>query len=133
MTDRASFQSFAGAALRIVAGALFAYHGATRILGFLATGPQPSIGSQPWFGGLFQLTIGALVAVGWFTRPAAAAGAATMAFAYIQLHGRIVTASWAFLPTVHGGELAALYAVIFLVFAVSGAGGFSIDCGRGRG
>jgi putative oxidoreductase len=125
--------SFTGAALRIVSGALFAYHGATKILGFLATGPQPAVGSQPWLGGLFQLAIGALVAVGLFTRPAAAVGAAVMVFAYVQMHWRIVTATWAFLPTVHASELAALYAVVFLVFAVSGPGGFSIDRSRGRG
>jgi putative oxidoreductase len=77
--------------------------------------------------------IGALIALGLFTRPAAAIGAAVMAFEYIQLHWRIVTASWTVLPTVHGSELAALYGLVFLVYALGGAGGFSIDRSRGRG
>jgi len=40
------------AALRMVAGAAFSFHGMQKILGWLAHGKQPPIGSQIWFGGI---------------------------------------------------------------------------------
>lgn len=133
MTERTPSASLAGAALRIVAGAMFACHGAQKILGFLATNPQPAVGSQVWFGGLIELVGGALIALGLFTRPAALLASGTMAVAYFQFHWKLVTDHWKFLPIVNGGEPAVLYCFVFLVFAVSGAGAFSIDSARSRG
>jgi len=133
VTERTPSASLAGAALRIVAGAMFACHGAQKILGFLATNPQPAVGSQVWFGGLIELVGGALIALGLFTRPAALLASGTMAVAYFQFHWKLVTDHWKFLPIVNGGEPAVLYCFVFLVFAVSGAGAFSIDSARSRG
>ncbi|HEU4728737.1 MAG TPA: DoxX family protein [Kofleriaceae bacterium] len=126
MTDRARLQSLAGAALRIVAGAMFALHGAQRILG----GGGPPAGSQPWIAQLIALVCGGLVALGLFTRPAALVASATMAIAY--LFGKLAIPHWHFLPTVSSSELTLLYCFVFLVFGLSGAGALSIDGMRGR-
>ena len=133
MTERTHAASLAGAALRIVAGAMFACHGAQKILGWLATNPQPAVGSQIWFGGLIELVGGALIALGLFTRPAALLASGTMAVAYFQFHWKLVTDHWKFLPIVNGGEAAVLYCFVFQAFAVSGAGALSIDSARRRG
>jgi len=132
MADRSSLQSFAGAALRIVAGAMFACHGAQKILGWFTDKPTQPVGSQLWIGGLIELSCGILVALGLFTRPAALLAAGTMAVAYFQFHWKLATEHTMFLPIKNGGELAVLYCFVFLVFAISGAGAYSLDRRRGR-
>jgi len=133
MTDRVRVQSLAGGILRIVAGAMFACHGAQKILGVLTTPEhQPPVGSQLWFGGIIELVGGILIALGLFTRPAALLASGTMAVAYFQFHWKLALGSWKFLPIVNGGEPAVLYCFVFLVFAVSGAGALSLDGRRGR-
>jgi len=134
MTDRVRVQSLAGGVLRIVAGAMFALHGAQKILGVLTPpGQQPAVGSQIWFGGIIELVGGILIALGLFTRPAALLASGTMAVAYFQFHWKLALDGWKFLPIVNDGELAVLYCFLFLVFAVSGAGALSLDGRRGRG
>ncbi len=133
MTDRAGLQSFAGAALRIVAGAMFAFHGAQKILGVLTPpGSQPAVGTQLWFGGLIELVGGILIAIGLFTRPLALLASGTMAVAYFQFNWKLAMDGYKFLPIVNKGELAVLYCFVFLFFGLSGAGAFSIDSNRGR-
>ena len=55
------------ATLRIVAGALFAFHGAQKILGVYSQF-SPPVGSQIWIGGVIELVGGALIALGVLTR-----------------------------------------------------------------
>jgi len=133
MTTRARVQLLAGAVLRVVAGAMFAFHGAQKVLGVLATNGQPPVGSQLWIGGVIELVGGALIALGLFTRPAALLASGTMAVAYFQFHWKLALDHGKFLPAVNGGELAVLYCFVFLVFAVSGAGAYSLDARHGRG
>lgn len=135
MADRSHLQSLAGAALRIVAGLMFACHGAQKLLGwFGGAGQQPHAWSQVWFGGVIELVCGILIALGLFTRPAALLASGTMAVAYFQFHWKVQEAGAAsrFLPISNGGELAALYCFVFLVFALSGPGIYSLDRRRGR-
>jgi putative oxidoreductase len=136
MADRASAQSFAYAALRVVSGAMFAFHGAQKVFGVLG-GKVPPMWTQLWFGGVIELVCGILIAIGLFTRPAALLASGTMAVAYIQFHWfnpmDSAFADWRFLPIVNKGEMAVLYCFVFLVFAVGGAGPASIDNQRGRG
>jgi putative oxidoreductase len=134
MSDRVRVQALAGGVLRIVAGAMFACHGAQKVLGVLAPpGHQPAVGSQLWIGGVVELVGGILIALGLFTRPAALLASGTMAVAYFQFHWKLALENWKFLPIVNGGELAVLYCFVFLVFALSGAGALSLDGRRGRG
>jgi putative oxidoreductase len=132
MTNRAGLQSFASAALRIVAGGMFAFHGAQKLFGVLSVpGHQPAMWSQLWFGGIIELFGGLLIALGLFTRPAALLASGMMAVAYFQFHWKLVIDGNKFLPIVNGGELAVLYCFVFLCYAVAGAGPVSLDARRG--
>lgn len=132
MADRASAQSFAYAALRIVSGAMFAFHGAQKVLGVL-TDHQPPVWSQLWIGGVIELVGGILITLGLFTRAAALLASGMMAVAYFQFHWKLTMDGYMFVPLVNKGEPAVLYCFIFLMFAMSGAGPSSIDAQRGRG
>jgi putative oxidoreductase len=133
MSDRARFQAMAGAALRIVSGAMFALHGAQKLFGFPVPMPMKiEIASQLGIGAIIELVCGILIALGLFTRPAALLASGTMAVAYFQFHWKLAMGHWMFLPMVNQGEPAVLYCFIFLVFAVSGAGLYSLDARRGR-
>lgn len=132
MADRSNTQSTAFAALRIVAGFMFACHGAQKLLGWFDSPGQPSAFSQMWFGGIIELVGGLLICLGLFTRPAALIASGTMAVAYFQFNWRFVFAGSKFVPIMNGGELAVLYCFVFLVFAVAGGGAYSLDASRGR-
>jgi len=113
------------AMLRIIAGALFMFHGIQKIFGVL-TEYQPPVGSQLWIGGVLELVCGLAIALGLFTRWAAFLASGMMAVAYIQFH-------WKFrfddglLPAVNQGELALLYAFVFLFMASMGDGPWSLS------
>ncbi len=131
MIDRAKLQNVSYIALRIVAGTMFALHGAQKLLGVLTTEPGPAMGSQMWFGGLIELVCGVLIAIGLFTRPAAFLASGTMAVAYIQFHWKGAMGSGLF-PAVNGGELALLYCFVFLAIVAGGPGLLSLDRLRGK-
>ena len=123
--EKCSDQAYA--LLRIVAGFMFAFHGAQIILRVFAEGfPPASVGSQMWFGGLIELIGGLLVMVGFQTRWAAFLCSGTMAVAYFQFHwkfqlGRMI------LPSLNQGEPAVLYAIIFLLIACRGGVKWCLD------
>ena len=114
------------AALRIVAGFLFACHGAQKVLGVFG-GPHPDLPTaMVWAAGLIELVGGALIALGFQTRWAAFVCSGQMAVAYFFVHqGR------GLFPIENGGEPAALYSFVFLFIAVQGAGIWSLDAMRG--
>ena len=109
------------AALRIVAGAMFAFHGVQKITGWQSQ-LMPPVGSQLWVGGLIELVAGTLIALGLFTRPAALLASGTMAVAYLQFHWKLAFANAMWLPALNKGELAALYCFVFLLIAARGSG-----------
>jgi len=118
---------WAFAALRLVAGAMFAMHGVQKILHFPPGSTAPQLGSQVWIGGVIELVGGALIAIGLFARIAAFLASGTMAVAYFQFHWKLALGGWKWLPGVNKGELAALYCFVFLLVAAHGAGRLSID------
>jgi putative oxidoreductase len=120
------YQGEAYAALRIVTGFLFAFHGMQKIFGVLSQHPSPAFGTQVWFGGIIELLGGLAVMVGFQTRLAAFLCSGTMAVAYFQFHWKFQGGP-ALLPAVNEGELAALYAFVFLYIATHGPGRFSFD------
>jgi putative oxidoreductase len=124
----ARFADHTYALLRIVAGFLFSFHGAQKILG-LFTEQQPPIGSQIWIGGLIELVGGLLIMLGFQTRLAAFLCSGTMAVAYFQFHWKLQTGP-AFFPTVNKGELAALYCFLFLFVSCRGGVRWCIDKGK---
>jgi len=113
------------ALLRIVAGLLFLWHGASKLVGFPVPVPE-----APTFilyvAGPIELFGGALVMIGLFTRWSAFLCSGLMAAAYWMAHG-----TKALFPLQNGGELAVLYCFVFLFLAARGAGIWSVDAIRG--
>ena len=108
-------------ALRVVAGFMFALHGATKLFGFLG---QKADLSDPMMltAGVIEFFGGVLIAVGLFTSPVAFLASGEMAVAYFKAH-----APSSFWPTVNKGELAVLYCFLWLFVAARGAGPYSLD------
>jgi putative oxidoreductase len=106
------------ALLRIVAGFLFAFHGAQLVFGLFSDSHVP-LGSQMGLGGLIELVSGLLVMVGLQTRLAAFLASGTMAVAYFQFHWRFQGGAKLF-PAMNQGELSALYCFLFLYLACRG-------------
>jgi len=109
--------------LRIVAAFMFMIHGTQKWLGFPVPRASPTtLMSLSGAAGLLELVGGALLLVGLFTRPVAFVLAGLMAFAYFITH-----APQDFWPIVNRGELAALYAFVFLYLSAAGGGPWSVD------
>jgi putative oxidoreductase len=112
--------------LRIMAGFTFSLHGFQKLFGlFGGMGGQGAVTVFPsllWTAGLLELSGGLLVLFGLFTRPVAFIVCGEMAVAYFGQH-----APKGFWPILNGGELAVLYAFIFLYLAVTGPGPISLD------
>ena len=124
----APFAEGAYALLRIVSGALFAFHGVQKVFGVL-TEHQPPLGSQIWIGGVIELVCGTAIALGCFTSPAAFLASGTMAVAYIQFHWKLQFGA-AFFPAVNQGEPAVVFCFLFLYIACKGSGCCSLRTGR---
>lgn len=122
-----SYVTHCYAALRVVAGFLFLWHGVQKLFAF----PSPMTGAPPFIiygAGPIELVCGVLVMVGLFTRWAAFIASGEMAFAYWIGHG-----TKALLPLQNQGELAVLYCFIFLHISAQGAGIWSLDKSRNKG
>ena len=122
------FQEPVYAALRLVAGVMFMFHGLQKMFGVLG-GKAASFSANPqmWFGGLIELVCGVAIAAGLFTRWMALLASGTMAVAYWQFHVKGDFSGAHLLPIVNKGELAALYCFVFLFIAVRGPGQASLD------
>jgi putative oxidoreductase len=119
------------AATRILAGLMFMAHGLQKIFGLWGGVPAEAPAFIKWGAGSIELVTGALIAVGWFTAPAAFLASGTMAVAYFI--GHVAPAKGNILPIVNKGELAALYCWVFLFMAAKGSGIWSVDGSRAKG
>jgi putative oxidoreductase len=108
--------------LRFVAALIFFSHGTQKLLGFPASDFAPPPFSLPWIAGVLELTGGALLIVGLFTRPVAFVLSGLMAFAYWLAHAPKST-----FPALNGGDAAILYCFIFLYLVFAGGGPWSLD------
>jgi putative oxidoreductase len=116
-----SRSSIALGVFRIIAGLLFLAHGSGKVFGFPG-GPAAALGSWPgWWSGILEVVLGALIALGLFTRVAAFIAAGIMAVAYFWVH--FPESFW---PNVNGGESAVLFCFAFLMFVVTGPGGVAV-------
>ena len=107
--------------LRIVAGFLFALHGAQKLFGFL--GERADLSNPTMLiAGIIEFGGGTLIALGLLTSIAAFLASGEMAVAYFMVHAKS-----SFFPTVNKGELAVLYCFLFLFIAAHGAGPISLD------
>ena len=115
--------------LRIVTGYLFLTHGTAKLLGMphvpMFDGLQ--VLSLIGFAGIIEIVGGALLLIGFLTRPVAFILSGEMAFAYFMgyaPHGNVLV------PMLNQGELAVVYCFVFLFFAGAGAGAWSVDAMR---
>ena len=114
------------AIFRIVMGVLFAFHGLQKIFGWPPMqgggggGPLPPL---LVVGAWIELVGGLLIAIGFLTGWAAFICSGEMAVAYFMAHA----SKGGPLPIVNHGELAAVYAWVFLYIAAHGAGIWSVD------
>lgn len=124
------YQEQVYAVLRMVAGAMFSFHGIQKVFRVLIDLP-PEVGSQLWIGGVIELVAGVLILLGWQTGIAAFISSGQMAVAYFQFHWQFSTGP-AFFPTINKGELAVLYCFVFLYMACRGSGIWSVDRALGK-
>lgn len=133
LTARAwDFTPTAVAILRIGAGLLFMQHGLQKLFGLFGgfggtPGATAPLVSLMGLAGVLELGGGLLLILGLFVRPVALILAAEMVVAFIQAH-----LPQGGMPIQNGGELALLYALIFVFLAARGAGPLSVDARQGR-
>lgn len=118
-------------ALRVVAGFMFLQHGAQKLFGWLGgfggtPGQTAELMSLMGLAGVLEFFGGALILLGLLTRPVAFLLAGQMAVAYFRAH-----APQGFWTIQNGGELAALYAFVFLLLVAIGPGSVSLDAALG--
>ena len=117
------FEPYAYVLLRVVAGLLFLFHGLQKF-GVLGGG-MVSIFSLRGAAAIIEALGGAFIMIGFATSPVALLCSGEMAYAYFTVHqpnGR-----W---PIQNQGELAALYAFIFLYISTRGGGLLSVSGGK---
>ncbi len=106
--------------MRLIAGFLFACHGAQKLFGVLG-GPQMLHNPMMLAAGIIEFIGGVLIALGVFTTFAAFIASGEMAFAYFMGH-----APHGFWPILNHGELAVVYCFVFLYIASRGDGVWSL-------
>lgn len=123
MFDRLSaYAPQALAVLRIITALLFLAHGTQKLLGFPASEMSPPMFSIFWFAGVIEIVAGIMIAIGFFTRPAAFIASGTMAVAYWMAH-----APASFFPVNNGGDGAVLFCFVFLYLVFAGPGAWSVN------
>jgi putative oxidoreductase len=114
------------AVLRVVAGFLFACHGAQKLFGAFADPSRPAepvaLVSLMGLAGVIEFFGGLLIAIGAVAGPAAFLASGMMAVAYFMAH--FPNGFW---PIQNRGELAVVYCFLFLFIAARGAGPWSVD------
>lgn len=120
------YQPQALAVLRIVTAYLFLLHGSAKLLGapHVAMFDNLQLMSLTGLAGVLELVGGALLLLGWFTRPVAFLLSGQMAVAYFMMHAK---AGNFWLPLLNGGEAAVLFSFVFLYLFVAGPGAWSVD------
>ena len=124
-----AFAPHAHGLMRIMSGLIFFEHGLQKFAGFPPgdmAGMGLALNNPGAFAGIIELVCGALITLGWLTRPAAFLASGTMAAAYFIGH-----APQNFFPVNNGGDAAILYCFLFLFLACAGPGKWSVD-GKGK-
>jgi putative oxidoreductase len=126
LAGTARWAPIALAVLRIGAGLLFMQHGAQKLFGMLGgAGPQGGsvpLMSQMGLAGVLEFFGGLLIVLGLGTRFVAPILVVEMLAAYVIAHMPQGGA-----PVQNGGELALLFALVWLALTFLGAGALSVD------
>src|SRR5689334_15924921 len=110
------YSPYCYALLRIVAGLMFALHGAQKLFGWPIPGP-PGLTPLLKAAAIIELIGGLMIALGLLSSFAAFICSGEMAVAYFMMHAP--HGPW---PLGNGGEPAVLYCFIFLSIASHGSG-----------
>ena len=113
------------ALLRIIAGLMFAMHGAQKLFSWPIPGPPPPLPPMFLVAGILELVLGLLIAIGFLTGYAAFIASGEMAVAFFYQH--VYVSGKGLLPIANGGEPAVLYCLLFLYIAAQGSGVWSVD------
>ena len=115
---------YALSALRIFVGLTFFQHGTHKYFNFPSGQSFEGINLATMHGwaGTIELVAGALILIGFLTRPAALLAAGEMAVGYFLMH-----APQSFFTSKNGGEPAYLFCFVFLFFVFAGPGPISFD------
>lgn len=121
-------------ALRMAAGLAYFSHGAQKLFGWFGgvDGSGGSVDLMTRFGaaGVIEVVAGACIVAGLWTHWTAFIASGEMAVAYFWINAAGSGSLWWW---ANRGEVVMLYSFIFLVFAVWGAGPYSLDAGLARG
>ncbi len=115
------YSEFCYSLMRIIAGLLFACHGAQKLFGVLG-GHSMSSDPQMLTAGIIEFFCGAFIALGLLAGFAGFIASGEMAAAYFMMH-----APRGFWPIINQGELAVLYCFVFFFIAFRGSGRLSLD------
>ena len=120
----AAWTPYLQALLRIMTGLLLLEHGTGKLLNFpVIPGIEQMLGHTLLLvTGSIELIGGALIVVGFLTRPAAFILAGFMAAAYFMAHFPV-----SFFPVLNQGEPAILYCFVFLYLAAAGPSVWAVD------
>ena len=120
----AAWTSYLQALLRIMTGLLLLEHGTGKLLNFpVIPGIEQMLGHTLLLvTGSIELVGGALIVVGFLTRPTAFILSGFMAAAYFMAHFPV-----SFFPALNFGEPAILFCFVFLYLATAGGGRLAID------
>jgi putative oxidoreductase len=123
------WQPIALSLLRLITGLLLFQFGVAKILKFPPDSPFAKVEITSLFGiaGCIELVFGALLILGFFTRPVAFILSGEMAFAYFIEHF-----PKSFFPVINGGSLAIALCFACLYLATSGGGPISVDAAMGK-
>jgi putative oxidoreductase len=130
-TFQATWAPRALAALRIVTGYMFIWHGTAKLfhVPHVAMFDGVQLFSLIGLAGVLELVGGALLILGLFIRPTAFILSGFMAVAYFMGHG---SKGNVLLPMLNQGELAIAWSFTFLYMAVVGGGAWALDNVIGR-
>lgn len=117
-----SYYAHIYAVFRIVVGLLFMMHGSQKLFGLPDGQGVGSLPPMMMAAGVIELVAGLMVLLGFYAAIAAFIASGEMAVAYFTAHQ-----PRAALPIQNQGELAALYAFVFLYIAARGSGPWSVD------
>jgi putative oxidoreductase len=123
----APYEKYTYAALRIVAGLLFFFHGAQKLLNWPLPATPDMVPFVIYVAGPIELLGGILVMIGLMTRWAAFISSGLMAGAYWMAH-----APHSLYPIINKGDFAIMFCFAFLYIAARGPGIWSVDAMRGQ-
>ena len=118
----AKYQNVVQGLTRIVVGFLFFSHGAQKLFGWFGAEGTADLFSRFGIAGVLEVVGGLLILLGLFTRPVAFILSGQMAVAYFWIHLPNGLMPWS-----NGGELAAIYSWVFLLYATIGGGSFALE------